>query len=1037
MARALAPFESYDPPLPGVLQQVVDRVAQRRAHAASLPAGLALDHAWRVVRPLRSGPLGERYLLLDEVAGRQRILETFVPAVDRDVDPNEFQTRLNDVIETFRSTAAANVVSLITSGRLDSRWYLVWARVIGVPLPDHVAAEGPLAEADAQLMTESTLEALAAMQASGWHHGHITAETLLVHRSGQSWLGGWGPSILARLNADSGPDPTADVRNVVRWFARYSVDSSTLHDLVDWLVTEPQRTARDALVWLRERPARVGTIHPRPRCNVLTPSDLLIGRTKALEDLKGHVDAHRLVTLVGPAGVGKTRLALEWTARALVRDPEVVVTVVDVAQADEDLAFTLARTLALVATPETVFDRVLQFLRGHPNHVLLVDNCEVRRSNVANTLSQWLVEAPSLRCLATSREGLGVVGERVVRVEPLATEGPESEAVRLFLQRAQTSIAGSDLVPSDLQAVEQLVASLDGLPLAIELAAARVGLLSAREMLERMSARFAWLRTTRPDVPPRRASLRGALETSWDLLRPNERRAAIQLAVFVGSFTLEDAEWVLELSDVPTIDLIERLLAASWLSPGLRHGTIRMLVSIRAFALDHLRQFDAREAVQQRHAERFAQFGRPNRHIGDELSRARLGEVWTEAVAAEAWARGTNAHPRLAILLRTTLVRADTFAHAMLHLNRLVQDLPEPLDAFPVEGASLLAHLAQNTSSALTGSSVSKALYTRALDMLDASGKSTALAAIYAEIAWFELRQRHLEEASKWLERAFAASDHLSDRALGYALAIQGLIRSEQNREHEAIEYLERARTLLSAGQTTTGFAEYFRVAHGFSSYRVGDLDQAAELAREAAHFARRARRENLLFRAISLLFSVQIAKDDLAGAESALEELAGLCGIEGPLGIGRRCSLALRKSAWHHAAGRLSEAKTEALSALRMAEEDPHARVVASAAFQVAKVALDVGELDVAQTHLDFTAEHAVMPLEKTGVATFRGLLAVQRNDPKRATLELDEAIQWMCEYPMAERNPDAMYILRLANTVGRVIPPEAWLQPPADIDR
>ena len=299
----------------------------------------------------------------------------------------------------------------------------------------------------------------------------------------------------------------------------------------------------------------------------------LVGRQRELDDVLESLPRSRLLTLTGPGGTGKTRLALAvagaagpsfpagacWVELGPISDPAVVGEAVATRLGVPD---SLGRDAA-----ESIAEHV-----GDASLLLILDNCEHLTAAVSD-LAEWLLGAcPSLSILATSREVLGVDGERKWPVPPLslpedgeaptAATLPAFDAVRLFEQRAQLVLPSFALSDDNAAAVLQVCRRVDGLPLAIELAAARMRILSAGQLAERLDDVFTVLVGGSRTAPPRHQALRGTLDWSHDLLADDERAAFRRLAVFAGGFTLAAAEQVVAAGDIRpehTLDLLARL----------------------------------------------------------------------------------------------------------------------------------------------------------------------------------------------------------------------------------------------------------------------------------------------------------------------------------------------------------------------------------------------------------------------------------------------------------------------------------------------
>jgi predicted ATPase len=310
--------------------------------------------------------------------------------------------------------------------------------------------------------------------------------------------------------------------------------------------------------------------------NLPRPASSFVGRERELEEVTELVrDGSRLLTLSGPGGSGKTRLALEaasdlvpefkagvfWVALAPLRDADLV-------------SETIAQTLG---AKDGLADHI-----GERELLLLLDNLE-QVVEAAAELGQLLEQCPNLKLLVTSRELLCVRGEIEYAVPPLS----EPEAVALFCERAQLA--------SD-ETISELCRRLDNLPLAVELAAARARLLSPKQILERISKRLDLLKGGR-DAEARQQTLRGAIEWSYDLLEPEERRLFGRLSVFAGGCTLEAAEHVADAD----LDVLQSLIDKSL----VRRTDERfwMLETIREFAGEKLEQSGDAEELRIRHAE--------------------------------------------------------------------------------------------------------------------------------------------------------------------------------------------------------------------------------------------------------------------------------------------------------------------------------------------------------------------------------------------------------------------------------------------------
>ena len=311
----------------------------------------------------------------------------------------------------------------------------------------------------------------------------------------------------------------------------------------------------------------------------------LIGRERELNELATELRKHRLVTLVGPGGTGKSRLALQAAADA-IDDFEHGVWWVPLAPVTDP-----ARVESAIASAVRAEGPLPEHLR--PQHaLLLLDNFEQILA-AAPRITALLEAAPYVRVLVTSREPLRIRGEQRYAVDPL----DETDAYALFTERARA--VDSTFVPDE--AVGEICRRLEGLPLALELAAARVAVLSPAELLARLDRALPLLTGGARDAPDRQQTLRATIEWSHELLPREERRLFARLAVFAGGFTLAAAEGVCG----ATIDELQSLVDKSLLRRRYGTGRFLMLETIREYAVERLERSGEQDAVRKRHAEHF------------------------------------------------------------------------------------------------------------------------------------------------------------------------------------------------------------------------------------------------------------------------------------------------------------------------------------------------------------------------------------------------------------------------------------------------
>jgi len=367
----------------------------------------------------------------------------------------------------------------------------------------------------------------------------------------------------------------------------------------------------------QSRPAPV--VASVPATNLTTPVSELIGRDADVGEVVSLVQSHRLVTLAGAGGIGKTRLSLEvgrqllpnfsggaWVAElGPLSDPQLVPVTV---------AAALGLNLAAAATsPERVAAAI-----GGKQVLLILDNCE-HVIDAAAQMTEALLRVNALACvIATSREPLRAPGELIYRVPSLAVpaeglhtpeEVMQSGAVRLFVARARAADPHFSTDPRTLAIIAAICRRLDGIPLAIELAAARTAALGVESLAARLDDRFRLLTGGHRTALPRHQTLRATLDWSYELLPEAERVVLRRLAVFAGGFRLEAASQVVasaELTRSDVEDCIVNLVSKSLLGAvGSTVAHYRLLETTRAYALDKLTQSGELERFARRHAEYF------------------------------------------------------------------------------------------------------------------------------------------------------------------------------------------------------------------------------------------------------------------------------------------------------------------------------------------------------------------------------------------------------------------------------------------------
>jgi non-specific serine/threonine protein kinase len=388
--------------------------------------------------------------------------------------------------------------------------------------------------------------------------------------------------------------------------------------------------------------------------NLPEPLTSLVGRASELERIGETLRTTRLVTLTGPGGVGKTRLALALARRQLTRRPHGA-WLVDLASGPEtpDVAAETARVLHVRGSSGTTPTDALRRYLADRDLLLVLDNCEHVVDACAQLAGALLTSCRDVRIMATSRELLGVSGETVWRLEPLAPE----DAYRLFVERARQRHAAFMPAKETDATIAELCARLDRLPLAIELAAARVSAMSPEEVLSGLASRLGVLGHGGRLGPPHHRTVRAAVEWSHQLLDPAEQRAFRSLAVFAGGF---DAGAAAAVAPGLSVDVLARLVDKSLVavveSP---RGTTRyrLLEIVREYASELLVEAGALDAARERHLRHFSALADVAREewlsTGAQRFVNELDEDYENVRTALEWAAASDACSAMRLLAGT------------------------------------------------------------------------------------------------------------------------------------------------------------------------------------------------------------------------------------------------------------------------------------------------------------------------------------------------------------------------------------------------
>ncbi len=603
---------------------------------------------------------------------------------------------------------------------------------------------------------------------------------------------------------------------------------------------------------------------------LIAPLAPLVGRGWEVAVVCGLLRAEgtRFVTLTGPAGVGKTRLSLA-VAEHLARELPEPVLMVDLAPIrDPKLVLqTVLAQLGLREVGDRALERLVQVLQTR-RMLILLDNFE-QVMPAARDLPALLAEAPELRLLVTSRSPLGLRSEHVYPVSPLELpdlhhlpppgELAEIPAVSLFIARAQAVSPTFELTDENGAAVAELCVHLDGLPLAIKLAAARMHLLSAQMVLDRLGHRLSLLRWDALDLPERQQTLEAAIAWSYDLLSPQEQVLFRRLGVFVGGFTLEAAEAVMADRGISDYDMLEGLsslvagslvLSQQEFAGRRRYG---MLESIRDYALERLAETGEVDDAYTAHAKYFVYMVEQEeirRTVGEQ--RAWLLQLEGERQNLNAARRWLKEHPDIELDTRLTGATGALWLlggsvderNAWLETALRLVAKDRPLDS----KATLEPFIGIGEALVLLGE-VDQARATLHKALLSASelGDGSSVARCMASLAWCEMSVGQPKATKDLLAEAVAAArasgDDLqaarSQLFVGEIARLQGQFDLSIASLEDSLGGFRALGHLPFTGLCLTGLA----LAHA----RAGDCRKAVDCLRESLEICRQVHHPYLL----------------------------------------------------------------------------------------------------------------------------------------------------------------------------------------------
>jgi predicted ATPase/DNA-binding SARP family transcriptional activator len=569
----------------------------------------------------------------------------------------------------------------------------------------------------------------------------------------------------------------------------------------------------------------------------LTP---LVGRDAELGAVTGALAGSRLLTLTGPGGAGKTRLALAAAAGAAAGTDVAWVELAPVDDID-GVAATVAGRLGVPETPgvdpvTAIAGYVTAHYAARPLLVVL-DNCEHLAAAVARLTEYLLAECPGLSVLATSREPLAVEGERAWPVPPLG----DADAVLLFADRARLVAPSFAITDANAAAVGELCEKLDGLPLAIELAAARMRVLSVRQLTERLGDVFGLLTGGARSAPARHQALRATLDWSHDLLAADERAVFRRLAVFSGGFSLAAAERVAAFGDIApdqVLDLLTRLADKSLVR--VEHERYYLLATIREYAAEQLEAAAETDEARRAHLAYFTDFAE---QAGPRVERAAAAELEAELDnldLEQANLRTASEFARQAgdaVAALRIAGQLGRYAYLRGHYHEIRQwmdlavaagpDAPPGLRARALFGSGRLAHLQCDYEPAVRRLDAALLLY-RSLE--DRAGIASCLQALGSVAREQGRYARSAQLHAESLELARASGDAWAEAS---AHSYLGFVRWLQREFGPSIAECSAALTMFRSLGDVEGTA-WSLISLGVVARYQGDLDQSGALLRES-----------------------------------------------------------------------------------------------------------------------------------------------------------------------------------------------------------
>jgi len=634
------------------------------------------------------------------------------------------------------------------------------------------------------------------------------------------------------------------------------------------------------------------TVHaPMPLPTGVLPRPLtnFIGREKEVAEIVACLSKARLVTLTGTGGVGKTRLAVRVMEELAIDYPDGVWFVDLATLSDAALVPQTAATVLGVA--EEPGRLPLQALRDNLKGkalLLTLDNCEHLSRACAELASALLMVCPHLRILATSRRSLGVAGETVARISPLDISAlippvsperlPDCEAVQLFTDRAVAASSSFAVTPQNAPAVAEICSRLDGIPLALELAAARVSVLPVEQIASRLADRFRLLTNGDQTRLPRQQTLQALIDWSYELLSEAERTLLNRLSVFAGGWTLEAAEIACAgrgIEETKILDLLAALIDRSLVVYREINGEARysLLETLRQYAAAWLNTAGETEAMRSCHQNFFVGFSEEAEPhlVGAEqaLWLARIEREQDNIRAALAWSVEGEGHLRLvSALIRFWYIRGRLSEGRSWLKSGLAGrgDLSAALRAKALNGAGTLAWGQGDYDAA-------RHFYEEALVLRRAKGDPLEIAGSLGNLGLVARNQGDLTSAALLMEEALALERQVGDtEAIAISLGNLGLVAFDQGNYDSAKPLLEESLSLKRKTGDKWGITIALNNL-GLVAWKQRRMDAAQSLQEESLALYRELEDKRGVATTLGYLALIACDREDFTSARLSLQQ--------------------------------------------------------------------------------------------------------------------------------------------------------------------